>query len=44
MPRIDKSIIIGYSNFAILLSLIKSCDENKTKMLANRINILIKFA
>ena len=44
MPRIDKSIIIGYSNFAILFSLIKISDEYKTKTLADKINILAKFA
>ena len=43
MPNIEINIIIGYSNFANLLSKIKFFDELSTNRLDNRIKILKKF-
>ena len=43
MPKIESNIIIGYSNFANLLSEIKFFDEFSTNKLEIRINILKKF-
>ena len=43
MPKIESNIIIGYSNFANLLSKIKFFDELSTNKLEVRINILKKF-
>ena len=39
MPKIDSNIIIGYSNFANLLSKIKFFDELSTNKLEISINI-----
>tara|TARA_B100000963_G_scaffold342580_1_gene343587 strand:+ start:46 stop:396 length:351 start_codon:yes stop_codon:yes gene_type:complete len=43
MPKIERRIIIGYSNFANLLSKIKFFDELSTNKLEISINILKKF-
>ena len=43
IPKIDSNIIIGYSNFANLLSKIKFFDELSTNKLEISINILKKF-
>ena len=43
MPRIEISIIIGYSNLSILLSEINILEEFKTKKLEIRMRILKKF-
>ena len=43
MPKIESNIIIGYSNFANLLSKIKFFDEFSTNKLETRIKILKKF-
>tara|TARA_Y100001980_G_C14370830_1_gene175803 strand:+ start:112 stop:489 length:378 start_codon:yes stop_codon:yes gene_type:complete len=43
IPKIESSIIIGYSNFANLLSKIKFFDELSTNKLEISINILKKF-
>tara|TARA_Y100001958_G_C20968666_1_gene364561 strand:+ start:161 stop:514 length:354 start_codon:yes stop_codon:yes gene_type:complete len=43
MPKIESSIIIGYSNFAILLSNIKFFDELRTNKLDKSMRILKKF-
>ena len=43
MPKIDSNIIIGYSNFANLLSKIKFFDELSTNKLEISINILKKL-
>tara|TARA_A100001011_G_scaffold255689_1_gene263947 strand:- start:382 stop:741 length:360 start_codon:yes stop_codon:yes gene_type:complete len=43
IPKIESNIIIGYSNFANLLSKIKFFDELSTNKLEVRINILKKF-
>ena len=43
MPKIESNIIIGYSNFANLLSKIKFFDEFRTNKLETRIKILKKF-
>ena len=43
IPKIESNIIIGYSNFANLLSKIKFFEELSTNKLEIRINILKKF-
>ena len=43
IPKIESSIIIGYSNFDNLLSKIKFFDEFRTNKLEIRIKILKKF-
>ena len=43
MPRIEISIIIGYSNLSILESKIKTLDELRTKKLETSIKILKKL-
>ena len=43
IPKIESNIIIGYSNFANLLSNIKFFDELSTNKLEISINILKKF-
>ena len=43
ITKIDSNIIIGYSNFANLLSKIKFFDELSTNKLEIRIKILKKF-
>ena len=43
IPKIDNKIIIGYSNFDNLLSMIKFFDELSTNKLEISINILKKF-
>ena len=43
IPNIDNKIIIGYSNFANLLSWIKFFDELRTNKLETSIKILKKF-
>ena len=43
IPKIERRIIIGYSNFPILLSVIKTLDELRTNKLAIKIKILKKF-
>ena len=43
IPKIDNKIIIGYSNFANLLSRIKFFDELSTNKLDIRIKILKKL-
>ena len=43
IPKIDSNIIIGYSNFANLLSKIKFFDELRTNKLEISINILKKL-
>ena len=43
IPKIESKTIIGYSNFAKLLSIIKFFDEFKTKKLEESIRILKKF-
>ena len=43
IPKIDSNIIIGYSNFANLLSKIKFFDELSTNKLAININTLKKL-
>ena len=43
IPKIESNIIIGYSNFANLLSKIKFFDELSTNKLEISINILKKF-
>tara|TARA_B110000971_G_C19847399_1_gene425461 strand:+ start:547 stop:804 length:258 start_codon:yes stop_codon:yes gene_type:complete len=42
IPKIEIKIIIGYSNFAILLSFMNNCDEFSTKKVEIKINILKK--
>ena len=43
IPKIDNKIIIGYSNFANLLSRIKFFDELRTNKLETSIKILKKL-
>jgi len=43
IPKIESNIIIGYSNFANLLSKIKFLDELSTNKLATSIKILKKL-
>tara|TARA_E500000331_G_scaffold137789_1_gene134543 strand:+ start:520 stop:897 length:378 start_codon:yes stop_codon:yes gene_type:complete len=43
MPRIEISIIIGYSNLSILESKIKTLDELRTKKLETSIKVLKKL-
>ena len=43
MPKIESNIIIGYSNFANLLSKIKFFDELRTNKLETKIKILKNF-
>ena len=43
IPKIERRIIIGYSNFPILLSVIKTLDVLRTNKLAIKIKILKKF-
>ena len=43
IPKIDSKIIIGYSNFANLLSKIKFFEELRTNKLETSIKILKKF-
>ena len=43
MPKIESNIIIGYSNFASFLSIIKFFDEFSTNKLATSIKILKKL-
>ena len=43
IPKIESNIIIGYSNFANFLSMIKFFDELSTNKLEIKIKILKKF-
>ena len=43
IPKIESKIIIGYSNFPNLLSIIKALDELRTNKLEISIKILKKF-
>ena len=43
IPKIESNIIIGYSNFANLLSKIKFFEELSTNKLETKIKILKKF-
>ena len=43
MPKIEISVIIGYSNLSILESKIKTLDELRTKKLETSIKILKKL-